>query len=552
MIAELQKLGIDLKGRTSGQFKTTCPKCSHTRKKKSDRCLSVNIDGGIYNCHNCGWSGAIGIKKKVYFKPEDKPNPVSDKVYDWFKMRGISKQTVSDFFITESMEFMPQKGKEVKVINFKYYNDENLVNIKYRTADKQFKMVQGAELIFYNLNSIKGQNDCVICEGEMDALSFHEVGIKNVVSVPNGASKGNQKLEYLDNCWHYFEGIDKIIIATDNDEPGEALREEIARRLGKERCYIFRYPEGTKDANDILVGGGPDVLKYCIENIVEYPLEGIQTVEDIESAIDYIYENGYPKGFNVGYPEFDKHLTFRIGELTTISGVPGSGKSEFIDQLMIRLSMLHGWKWGIWSAENQPSALHFAKLAEKYIGKGSFYSKERNFQITTSELTKAKEFINEHFFFVSFIDENLTIDSLIQKSKELAKRHGINGFLIDPYNYLEHKIRNGQSETQYVSEFLTKLSMNCKLTGLHTFLVAHPTKIQKKDGAYEVPTLYQISGSAHFFNKTDNGIIVYRHFDPNNSDNLVEVHIQKVRFKFIGKIGMVEFNYNRFNGTYHE
>lgn len=545
---KLKNLGINLKGRTSGTIKTKCPQCHETRRHKSDEPLSVNISEGLYNCHNCGWSGKVSnVEKKEYQKPEFVKSSLNDKTISWFKTRGISEQTLLEFNVTESMEYMPQEHKEMRCINFNYFREHELINIKFRDAKKNFKMVKDAELIFYNINSIIGSKECIICEGELDAMSFHEAGYKSVVSVPNGASKGNQKLEYLDNCWSYFEGMEKIIIATDGDEPGQMLKDELARRLGKDRCWIFQYPEGSKDANEILVEAGVEGLKLCFNWIKEFPLEGIITVRDCEDELDYIYEHGYPKGKTIGFHEFDRHITFRPGELTTVTGIPGSGKSEFIDQIIMNLSKLYGWKWGIFSAENQPAQIHVSKLSEKYIAK-RFFSPDPMLKMSVAEKDKAKEFINNHFFFIEFKDENLTVESLITKAKQLTNRKGINGYVIDPYNYIEHKRPNGMSETEYISDFMTKLSRLAKTYELHIFLVAHPTKINKKDGVYEIPTLYNISGSAHFFNKTDNGFCVYRDFETNN----VQVHIQKIRFKFIGKIGMVEFNYNKENGCYSE
>ena len=237
IINELQNLGINLKNRSSGQIKTTCPKCSHTRKKKSDPCLSVNIDQGYYNCHNCQWSGSVLFKKKLeYVLPKINPGKLSDKIIDYFKTRSISMQTLIDFKITESMKYFHALDRKTKAINFNYYRDNELINIKYRDSRKNFSLEKNAELIFYNLDQIKDQESCYIVEGEIDALSLHEAGIKNVISVPNGASSGSQKLDYLDNCIKYFNNKKEIILCCDHDDPGLALRNELARRLGKYRC----------------------------------------------------------------------------------------------------------------------------------------------------------------------------------------------------------------------------------------------------------------------------------------------------------------------------
>jgi twinkle protein len=551
MTDKFHNLGINLKGRTAGSFKTQCPKCSDERRNKKDACLSVDITEGVYNCHHCGWKGTVNEfkpEKKTYVVPQFNNTQLSDKALEWFLKRGISKATLIRFGITESMEFIPKAGKEMNCINFNYLRDEKLVNIKFRDAAKGFKMVKDAELIFYNLDSIKESDTAIICEGEIDCLSFHEVGLYHTVSVPNGASKGSQKLEYLDNCWKDFEDKKKIILATDNDEAGIALREELARRLGKERCWIFIYPEGCKDANDILVKGGSADLINCMKYIVEYPIEGVTSVEDLNDRINDIYKNGYPKGSKIDFLTFDQHMSWRFGELTGVTGIPGSGKSEFIDQIMVKLSHIHDWKWAVFSAENQPEELHFAKLSEKYIGR-SFHSTNAEFKMTAEELNNAKYFINDHFYWVNIDEKNITLDGLLAKARELVLRKGVNGFLIDPWNYVEHKIPFGYTETQYISEALTKIARFAKVNNIHIIVVAHPTKIRKgDDGNYMVATLYDISGSAHWFNKIDNGMSVYRDFQ----SGLVDVHIQKIRFKFIGKIGKASFEWDRHTGRYTE
>ena len=540
--------------RNSGQEKVKCPKCSHERKNKRDTSLSVDHDEGLWNCHHCGWSGSL--KRLNEHKPEKEykiPNynntQLSDAALAYLKGRGIGKATIIHFGLTESIEKFGDERK--KTINFNYYEGEKLINIKYRSREKDFKMAYGAKLIFYGLNNLEGKEEVVICEGEVDALSFYEVQKFAVVSVPNGASKGNQNLEYLDHCIDYFSDKKKIILATDSDEPGIKLRNELARRLGKERCFILQYPTGCKDANEVLTKYGATRLRECFDSLLEFPIENITRVQDVEDELDQIYNFGYPKGNTCGYPAFDYHISFRTGELTTISGIPNSGKSEFLDQIMVKLSKLHEWKFGVFSAENQPYYLHIIKLMEKYT-EDNFYTGYTN-RMSVQQVYDAKAYINDHFFFVNTTEKNLTVDGLLGKAKELVARKGIKGFLIDPYNYLEHKIPKGYTETQYISEFMSKLSRTAKLLDIHIFLIAHPRKLQKvKDKSgnlnYEVPTLYDIAGSSNFYNKTDNGFVVYRNFD----NNTVSIHVQKIRFRFVGNLGTVHFDYDLRGGIYRE
>lgn len=551
MLIAFTNVGIRLNGRTSGQTKTTCPRCSQSRKHPNDPCLSVNIDEGIWHCHNCQWAGTVkqkAVPKKEYKTPEINRTAVSDSWVSWFKGRGISKATIMHFGITESQEYSAAAGKEVSCVNFNYYRDEKLVNIKFRGPDKQFKMSAGAELILYGMDAVKDKDSIVICEGEVDALSMYESGIFNAVSVPNGASLGNNKLEYLDNTWQLFENKQKIILATDNDQPGRALMEALAQRFGKDRCYIVDYPDGCKDANDVLLLYGKDILSRLVESARMYPLDGITTLEGIEERLDYLYKFGSDRGLKIGFETFDNHMSWKKGEFTIVTGVPGSGKSEFIDQIMLKLSEIHDWKWGVFSAENQPEEQHLKKMAEKFIGKPCFASLPNS--MNEDEYFSAKVFLSEHMYFVSVAENNLTLDGILEKIKQLVLRYGIQGFVIDPWNYIEHAIPRGYTETQYISEALTKVSRFVKNHNVHGIIVAHPTKIKKNEatGKYNVATLYDCAGSANFFNKADNGLSVYRHFDT----GIVEVYIQKIRHKYIGKLGYVSFSWDYASGRYSE
>lgn len=540
---------LDLR-RTSGEEATTCPVCSEDRKKKNVKCLSWNHEKQQGKCNHCQavfYVPSLKTEEKTYTVPSRNLTELSDKAVKWFEDRKITKATIMRFKLTEGAEFMPQTGSMVNTIQFPYEFNHGLVNVKFRDGAKNFKMVSGAKLIFFNLDSIKESDVCTIVEGEIDCMSMYEAGVYACVSVPNGASKGKQNLTYLDNCWQEFEGK-KIIIATDDDEPGIMLREELARRLGRERCQIMPYPEGCKDSNEVLVRYGAEGLKQCWDSAYDFPLEGIKTIRELDDRINELYVNGFPEGAGIGFSNFDDLFRWSPGQVTGVTGIPNSGKSEFVDQVLIKLAERE-WKVGLLSPENNPEEYHFSKLAEKYIGK-SFRSSNNYYKMSKEELMKAKEFMLDTFFFVELREESLSVDGIISKMKELVVRRGINLFLIDPWNYLEHKQEKGQTETQYIGEALTKFCNAAKRLNIHIIIVAHPTKIQKeKDtGKYKVATLYDIAGSANWFNKLDNGISVY--LDRETSET--EVYVQKVRFKWCGKLGMAKFKWDWTNGRYSE
>lgn len=541
-----EKYGID----TSKVFggKAFCPKCHESRKHKRDKSLSVDTDTGAFNCHNCGFKGyAVEIERhrKEYEKPVPRLEKLSEKAISWFeKERGISNNTLLRFGITEAKEWMPQFEKEVNAICFNYLRDDQLVNIKFRGPQKAFKMAKNAELIFYNLEAIKGQDEAIIVEGEIDALTWHECGIYNVVSVPNGASKGSMKLEYLDNCWQDFEGKTKIILATDDDESGRALREELARRLGKERCYTVDYPTGCKDSNEALLKAGRESIKQMYASAKEWPLEGIVTMDEMFDTIQDWYDNGYPKGAKAGIPGFDKLLTFAPKQVTTITGIPGHGKDEFTNLILAKLAVNCGWKWADAGFEEEAEQT-VTKLAEKIIGKSFDFRKDPAHRITFNEFAYAIGLIDQHFFFYKTEEIETDIDSLLSIADRLVLRYGIRGLRLNPWNWITNN--TGLDGTEYVSAVYSKICKWARKRDVHVFVIAHTTKIAKdKGGKFEIPNLYSISGSAHFYNKTHNGMTVYL----DTSNGFTYVYIQKVKQSWLGQKGYVCFRFDTYTRRY--
>ena len=542
----------------SGNKKVFCPQCHNDRRDKRDKSLSINLATGEFHCHYCGFSGCAAEKeaweredrpwhnyapikrqKPAYKKPQPRPHaPMSSKALAWFKGRGISEATLRALKVTEGLEWMPQKNGQANTVQFNYYHNGELVNTKFRTGDKCFKLVSGAELLPYNIDAIKGQKECIITEGEMDALSFYECGRHDVISVPNGA---NANLDYLDNyIEEYFEDKETIYIASDTDTKGILLRDELLRRFGVERCRVLEYGEGCKDANEHLMKFGRESLLQCIATAPEIKVEGVFTVSDFEQSLDALFENGWQKGVTIGHDNFDRLCSFETKRLCIVTGIPGSGKSEFIDEIAERLNIRYGWRFAYFSPENAPLSYHASKLIEKFTGKR--FNRQ---SLTFGEYKQVKEHIEQDFYFIAPTD-NYRVDNILEKAKYLVRRRGIKALVIDPYNRLESE-QGARNETQYISELLDKLTNFAQRNDLLIILMAHPTKQPRnKDGVIEAPTLYDISGSANFFNKADFGIVVHR----NRTENTVEVHVQKVKFRHLGECGTALFKYNLNNGRY--
>lgn len=538
--------GIEIpNGRTSGQVYAICPKCSADRKKKKVKCLGINLDKKIWNCVHCGWKGFLKTEeKKIYIKPTTRTNntPLSDKAVKWMQQRGVGQQTLIEMKISEGLEWMPQTEKEENTIQFNYFKNEELCNIKYRTGAKAFKMFKDAELIFYNLDCLKRSDSVYIVEGEMDCLSLIECDVKNVISVPNGANKNTNNLQYVDNCIDFFENIKEIYLATDTDIAGRNLQEDLALRFGKERCFRIDFRD-CKDANEYLLKYGKIMLLEALKCKTAYPLEGIFTISDISDEIDDMYVNGLEKGKTIGLDGHDKGISFVKGYTAVITGIPSHGKSEYLDFILMKMNLLHGWKGGFYSPENRPLKLHFSKMAEKLTGKNW----DGNYRMSLEELSDAKNYLNEKVWFIKPPLE-FTIDNIFKSVKQLISRYGIDYYVIDAWNKLEHRYEG--SETKYIGETLDMIGNFNETNKVIGFIVAHPTKIQKdkNTGAYQVPTLYDIAGSANFFNKADIGICVYRDFDL----KITNIYFQKVKFKHWGEGNFVTLKYNIDSGRYYE
>jgi twinkle protein len=370
----------------------------------------------------------------------------------------------------------------------------------------------------------------------MDALSWIENGYNNVLSVPNGA---NNNLEYLDNTIDLFNDIEKIYLATDNDFAGIKLRDELIRRFGPDRCSLINFKQ-YKDSNDYFVGCGGIEFKNLIKDCIPVPVKGIVNIESIYSDIVELYENGTTQGQGIQFHEIDESITWELGRLAIVTGVPGSGKSEFVDYIISRLNLLYGYKVALFTPENYPLKFHYRKIHEKYSGQ-KFESKTDR-----TDFLSIYEYISDNYFYI-LNEEDMTVESVMKSALSLVKSKGIKILVIDPYNKLEHQYTSKTSETQYISKFLDILTNFARFNNVLIILVAHPTKMQRG----EVPTLYHISGSANFYNKCDYGMTVHRELNEDNlMSNLVELHVQKVKFKNLGKQAVIKLKYNYINGRF--
>lgn len=526
--------------------------------------MRVNLTKGLAFCHHCS---AVSVKDesplvtKISYKlPKQEWSnytQMSNNIIKYFEGRGISQATLKALGVSEEKYYQPQDKSEVNNIVFNYFEGDTLVNKKFRSGAKHFTQLSNTKPIFYNINSVINSEDVYIVEGEFDVLSMHEAGFKNTISIPNGA---NDNDEFWINCEAYLKKVKKFYIATDNDEKGEMVADKIAQRLGRYRCERILFK--NKDANGDLVSGGADMVRESVSLSKKYPSSGTFTVEDLYDDMIGFYENGMPETFAPKHPCFGnlKNIfSVMRGHLVVATGIPSHGKSNFVEWYVMNLVNDYKMKASFFSPEHHPMALHQTTFVEKFYGKNFFINNFDIPRVTKQEVKRYKDWANEKIYLTSAENGDFpTWDWLFEKFKEQMFVFGVDVFVIDAFNKLQHA-NSRQNELSSIREVLTKLTLFAQINNVIIFLVAHPRKMTTNElGDYQIPTLYDVSGSADFRNQTHDGFSIYRHYRDKEIDgdniykNQVQFFVEKIKMKFQGEMTKSEtFNYDLPSGRYY-
>lgn len=562
---EARAAGIELRSWREGNHKALCPKCSAGRRNKADQCLSVTIEADRvrWKCHHCPWTGGAGgdmpaprtdfaasrPQPRRYDRPKQEVSPERPPAtLEWFAKRGISAATVQGMGVYRTVQWFPQTQTETPCIAFPYEWDGQLRNVKYRDAAKNFRQEKNPEPVLYNADAIEAAagGDLIFVEGEMDVLAMVEAGLCNVVSLPNGApdrpETSDKRYEPLATHAEGLEKVRRFFIATDMDGPGEFLANELARRLGKDRCWRVTFPNANdvqvKDANECLLDHGAEVLRECLGIAKPWPIDGLYDVDTFTGDVLDMYHGRGPQPLSTGLgPDMDQAFKVLPGQFVVVTGIPNHGKSRWLDQVAVSMAQMHGWAWVIFSPETG-SANHIIDLCE--ISAGRPFHDGPNPRMSEHELREAQAWVREHFAFIDAADHTPSIDWVLERARAAVLRHGIRALIIDPYNELEAGRPDRMTETEFVSQLISKCKRFAKVHDVTVFMVAHPTKLSRPPGATKdpAPGLYDIAGSSHWRNKADAGLVVYRDFD----EGCTFVSAAKIRRQPIcGTPGSVKF-----------
>lgn len=535
-------------------IRLTCPFCSPDRKKSHSKDLSVTRkpDGATtYHCHHCGVSGVQQEKKlSAVPAPTITQSPLSLPHYAYLKTRGISKETADRMKLFSAEKWFSRLNRKTQAVGFPYYRGGALTAAKYRSIeDKDFIQDGGGAHDLFGIDNVDTTLPLIIVEGEIDALTLIECGIPNAVSVPGGAplkvSEGkvhpseDRRFSFIWNANEIIEAVPSVIIATDNDVPGQALAEELARRIGKDKCKLVKLTH--KDLNEVFLKDGSEAVHKIIAEASPYPVAGLSPAADFEERLNDLWFKGTGKGASTGYQNLDMIYTVVPGQMTVVTGYPSGGKSNFVDQLMVNLARQEDWKFALCSFENSPE-IHISRLMEIYKEKKFFNGDNR---MSDDERKESFKWVDDHFtFLTSESAEPATIDSILARLKVAVSRTGIRGAVIDPYNYIE--TTRDATETETISAMLTKIQAFAKSYGVHVWFVAHPAKMQRSGNELPRPDGMSISGSMAWWAKADVGLTVHR------QEFHTEIVIWKCRYRWVGTQGEMKLQFQKETGTYKE
>lgn len=458
-------------------------------------------------------------------------------------------------------------GGSVDWIGVPYIREGIEISCKYRTITGEKKFYQkagaGGGRMFFNHDALTDpalvDEPALIFEGELDAMVAESCGYPRSLSWPDGAPDtpeerpGERDAKYaaITETWEQLKPIVEFVLATDGDGPGHILRDELAVRLGKPRCRWIQYPKCTTfvEANDKQPG---DRLKDITEVWREYGVKGVHAVLQNGKwmPVPGLWKLGdlppleerrrYKTGFG---PVVDQHFQLRLGDLSVLTGIPGHGKSTFVNDLACRMAEQYDWLTCFCSPEQDPRTDHRRALRRWYWRKPAA-------EQTDEQRANADEWIDRHFSFViPSEDDEATLDFVLEAMAGSVMRHGAKLGVIDPWNELDLIRPKEMSQTEFIGYALKSMKRFARRLGIHLMVLAHPTKQRRlDDGTFAVPSLYDIADSAHFYNKPDGGMVIHRQ-DITSKDLLWRM--SKSRYwDQIGRPGDVKMTFNDYQGRF--
>lgn len=458
------------------------------------------------------------------------------------------------------------------VLEIEFRRGEDVLRRKFKRlgevadgAPRYWQEPKGGPKIAWNEDAIREESfqgqPLVITEGEIDAATAIQCGFLRTISVPDGAPppgdrsaadlEASAKYDWLRELKPYLsrEMAPEIILATDGDENGAALMQDLSVQLGRFRCKFLTYPrardpearkrERLKDLNEVLQDYGPKGVIETLNRAQWIKVDGVHRMSELPPLAKQVLYEPRPSQFAL----FRENFKVRLGDFSVITGTPGFGKTSFANDVMCGIAQDNDLTIAWASFEQEPQRDHKRNLRSWFLGVPEY-------RAAADQIASADRWIDaNHVFLVPSEDEDADLEWLLDKMEVAVVRFGARIVIIDPWNELEHSRRPGETETEYTGRAIRTLKRFAKTFRVHICVVAHPTKsVKDADGKYKMPTLYDIAGSANWYNKCDLGVIVHR-----ESEDSTSIKVQKSRYhETIGKPGEVLMSFSTEARTFIE
>ncbi len=401
--------------------------------------------------------------------------------------RGISIEAVDHFKI--GLETDQAGGKWLTIPHF---IKGNLVNIKSRSlppAEKTFRRVTGCPSVLFNADALEGTEEIFITEGEFDAVTLWDQGIKNVVGVTAGA--GSFLPEWIDQ----LQTVEKIILCFDPDEQGQKGAREVARRLGYDRCFNVVLPDGQdvneyfKARHDIFEFEGlvRDARRFSITGIMDFQ-EGLKKYqEELKRGTQIM-------GVQTGWPSVDRLVKtgFQPGELIVLSAPPKIGKSTLALQIVTYNAM-----------KGIPSLFYCLEMRPMKVIHKIIQAHTRSEGIGFEEINRTRIELKGKPLFLGYAYQKPDRESTMETMKAAVRRYGLKLLVFDHLHFLCRSITN---QTQEIGLAVQGFKFLAEEMEIPVILIAQPRKHDQD----RPMTAMDLKDSISIFSDCDHLILLHR------------------------------------------
>lgn len=327
---------------------------------------------------------------------------------------------------------------------------------------------------------------------------------------PDSTSKELHAGYHKEGKFFYCFSTAQDVFETERPYNNHAIYAELECEGDYRKAYAKLYEMGYGDEDE-------KDKKITQEELEEEDWE--TRLENITFLSDEVEENTYleqarkgeiQQGLTTGWSTVDEYFRFKENSFNMGLGFDGVGKSVFMLSMASASNVLHDWKWGMIMPENR-TAMSRRRLIECSTGKPILYYNDKP-ELFQQELIKSRE-----NFKIMSNQRHYSIKEVLEMGKRLYEYYGINGLLIDPYNFFKVEGNGYSYNNEILSELRVFAEKYCSV-----YVMAHPRSDSPRsskgqDGFLKAPSRYDIQGGADFPYRVDDFFIVHRivnHPDP--------------------------------------